>query len=154
MIQKILRTTFLGFSLLYLHSAAAEPRVGDMVILEGARIKTLQEITGYSEDTALFTLRQTQIVDGRSEEKEVQVAKDDLLTEEAALEIVKECEAQSIGKFEKLKVSAGTFETCRVSSGSGSTLWISAVPFGVVMLETPFHGDSVRLKLTSYRRGK
>lgn len=154
--------TFLSFSCLLLSASAfSSPKIGDLAYMEGTlvdagesvKVTTTQEIISYVVNTAVYTIRQTQSVGLNSQTKDENVSADDLMSEETATQIVGACESAGIGAAEKIQVKAGTFDSCKLKSNSGSTVWIAAVPFGVVRLQTRVSDGFVDIALYSYSRG-
>lgn len=143
-------------------SAFAAPKVGDSATLDGtlvgqginAKVTTSQTVTAFNANSGVYTVHQVQTIAGQSQAKDVNVASDDMMSEETAALIVQFCESQSLGKKERITVAAGTFDTCRVPGNAGSTIWVAPVPFGMVKLSSPLSIGTVDLGMTSFTRGQ
>jgi hypothetical protein len=76
-----------------------------------------------------------------------------MLTEETAAMIVGACETQHIGTKEHVTVAAGAFDTCKVTNDDGSLLWVAAVPFGIVKLQTAIDVGTITIGASGITRG-
>ncbi|MBS1962626.1 MAG: hypothetical protein JST04_10445 [Bdellovibrionales bacterium] len=155
----------LSLSLVALVSAAsafADPKVGDSATLDGtlvgpglnAKVVTSQKITAYNANTGVYTIAQSQTVAGQTDSREVQATADDMMTEDQAAAVVSMCESGQIGKKEKITVGAGAFDTCHAVGNDGTELWIAAVPFGIVKLQTKVQAGTVSLGASGFTRGQ
>jgi hypothetical protein len=151
-------------TLLVSFSAFAAPKVGDQAYMEGSfvgtggnatlKLTTTQTVLAYAMNTDVFTVRQEQTVGGdTATPRDVSVKGEDMLTEEVSAMIVAQCESAKIGTIDKIEVKAGKFTTCKVKQGDKDTLWIGAIPFGVVKLQNVSGTGVVDLELYSYVRG-
>jgi len=143
-------------------SAIAAPKVGDIASFEGSmsgsgysvKIVAEQKITAINANTGVYTVHQTQTIGTETQEADLQVGDDDMLTEEKGAAVVSICEAQNIGKNERITVRSGTFDACRVSSADGTTLWIAAVPFGLVKMQSSVDAGTLVMEAVGFVRGK
>lgn len=150
--------SLLFFSIFQSAVAFAAPKVGDQAVMEGTlvgggvteKVTTKQTIIAFAANTGVYTVRQMQSLGENSQTKDETVLEGDLMSEETAAQIVEACESAGIGMREVIRVKAGKFTACKLKSDSESVLWIAAVPFGVVRLQTPSATGSVDVSLHSF----
>lgn len=143
-------------------AALADPKIGDSATLDGtlvgpglnAKVVTSQKITAFNANTGVYTISQSQTVAGQTDSREVQATAEDMMSEDQAAAVVAACESGQIGKNESIKVGAGTFDTCHAVGNDGTELWIAAVPFGIVKLQTKVQAGTVSLGASGFTRGQ
>jgi hypothetical protein len=116
------------------------------------------QLTAYDAQKKEFTMSVTFSQDGQSTTQTMPVAEQSLPSDAVIGQMLKAC-AQLGGKAEQLTVGSAAIDTCAVPSQSGpesGTVWIGAVPFGVVKQQftNAQNGLTMTMTLTSFRNGQ
>jgi hypothetical protein len=156
--------TIIGF-LLSGSFAVAMPAVNDYAqfaatVSDGTKTQTAVyelQLTAYDAQKKEFTMSVTFSHDGQSVTQTNQVPEGNLPTDAVIAQMLTNCTAFG-GKAEKLTVGTAAIDTCAIPSGEGDesgTVWIGAVPFGVVkqQVTNTKSGLTNTMTLSSYRSG-
>jgi hypothetical protein len=149
----VLVTTFLCCAV-----ASAMPKIGDYVnlnlTLNNAPVGTLEEeLIQFDATKNQFLQQNTQTLSGT---REVSTQWTNGVTDAQIAAIVSGC-AQYGGVAQNITEPAGTFATCALpvnDNGTTGTMWIGAVPMGVVKLDITSGSNHIIGDVASFRLGQ
>jgi hypothetical protein len=143
--------------------ALAMPSINDSATYEltfsqgGNSVSGTQEliVTSYNESTKLYTVKSTTNINGQSQVKEQQVPVEKLMSDASAEKLMSTCSAQG-GAVTQVTVPAGTLSVCSVpvnEQGTTGTVYLGAVPFGLVKMDVSNATQSLQMVLKAYSKG-
>jgi len=138
--------------------ASAMPKVGDYVnlslTLNNAPVGTLEEeLIQFDSGKNQYLQQNTQTLSGK---RDVTQTWTDGVSDAQIAGIMSAC-ANYGGVIQNITEPAGAFVTCALpvySNGSVGTMWVGAVPFGVVKLDITNGGNHVIGDLAGFRLGQ
>jgi len=125
-------------------AALATPAVGDYAVFSGTVTKGTQvttirdemELVSYDQTTNQFTEKITETTPAGTTSGSQQVDATKLLTDSTIAQILQTC-ASFGGVPASVTTAIATFNTCAlpVDGNSKGTVWVGAVPFGIVQMD-------------------
>lgn len=148
----------LACTLLSCAVATAMPKIGDYssmnVTLNSAAVGTVEnELISFDAATNQFTERTTQTIAGNRSVSNVTTSG---VTDALIAQILATCSSQG-GTLQTITEPAGTFNTCAApvnSNGTVGTMWVGAVPFGIVKIDVTNSGSHIIEDLASFKLGQ
>jgi hypothetical protein len=148
----------LACTLLSCAVATAMPKIGDYssmaVTLNNVAAGTIEfELISFDPATSKFTQRITENVMGN---RTVSSSATDGVSDALINQIIADCALKG-GAIQNISVPAGAFHTCALpinSNGNVGTMWVAAVPFGVVKADVMSSGTHIVEDLASFKMGQ